>query len=692
MSARNSRHLDPNDNEELTSPAKSLQNIFRRSRSNSNTNLSISGNSSNEASEERSRRSLSPRRSPNRQNVSPNRGQDKPNSSSPIRAFRHMIPNFTRSRSSIYTDSSHVTVNSSSFDNNINPFDDSETRSSTWNRTGTGAHVTGTNDQTSLKDFADTSSERSEHSKPEEEYDAESVESILHEYSDDREKAKSFLFKEHFDEKSLTSKNSLSRNKSVKSIIERTLNESRTSNGTDSSKSRYSSSRYSVASGNKSREFLIHQDVPSNSRNTTGQGSADQDLSRQGQPPNDTNSRPNLSKNSSFSTSFNSEKFFDTTNISDADNKFFEPTNNTQDGTHNNTLNNTGSNSGNNSSNNYTTASSSERRNDTTSSSEDRKRYFDSTSERHHTSNTNESSERPLEGIDPRKSKYSMISLNSEELLTRLERSLSNLSEKSQVDNLNQHHDPSYSGNSHSSHGSVDREAMMAFRVSQNKSPKLIHINSPTLQPLEPAHYHDSDISSDYNVSTSSQEDTNEKVMTYAKYKNYGPGKRRPPPSAPTMDSTLKSSTHEKMLESSYNPFSPRTEISGIPRINSADNSITSPEFTDPLDEEDQEYSYYRKHGNITRPSYFGWPYFMLMMLAGLLMPPIYFLLSLGVFDKLKNSKNYYTGIYYRQQYLANRAKIVKFTPVQKLLSLFLGLFWSAVIFAMIGVAFGITQ
>lgn len=575
-------------------------------------------------------------------------------------------------------------------------------------------------ESTSINDFADTSSERSRH---EDDYDSESVESILHEYSDDKEKENNFLFKEHFDEKSLASKNSLSRNKSVKSIIERTLNESRNSYGTESSRSRNSGSRYSTMSGNKSREILIYQDQPTESKE-----------------PSSVINKDYSKSNNSLSTSFQSERFFDA-HASDTDKRFFDTTNSSQANTSNgnstransshfaNTSSSNNSNSNNtnndisehqatqnqttnehlnsqNQTNNFTT-SSSEPKNDTTSSTEDRKKFFDTVSDPSQTTNTNESSERPLEGYDPRrdsKFKHSMISLNSEELINRLDRSLSNLSERSQAENVHDGNELHY-GNSqgYSSHsGTENHEVITAYRVSQNQSPKLIEIHSPNLNPLEPVHYHDSDISSGSSMSIYSNDELidkekrnhNDEVMTYAKYKAYG-GSRRPPPEAPTKDTTLRSSVHEKMLgnkrKSNYNPFSPRTEISGFPVINSADNSITSPEFTDSFEE--QEYSYYHQLvRGLNKPQYFGWTYFMVMMLLGLIIPPTYFLLSLGISDKLKNSKNYYTGIYYKQQYLINRAKVIKYSPLQKLISLAIGLLWTAVILAMIGVGFGLTQ
>lgn len=434
-----------------------------------------------------------------------------------------------------------------------------------------------------------------------------------------------------------------------------------------------------MSGGNRSREMLVSQDQNTSSR----------DQSKQ-------ESRPEMPKNDSFGTSFNSDKFFDTTNISeDTQNRILDTSGDnrkhidTTNYSHNTSDN---SNPNHSSSNNFTTASS-EQKNDTTSSSEGRRKYFDSTSERNHTTNSNDTSERPLE-FDPRRDpkKYSMISLTSEELINRLDRSLSNLSERSPGEDEGNHERFSSSN----SNGSVDQAAMMAYRVSQNQSPKLIQIGSPNLRPMEQAHYHDSDISTDSDISLHEKQSypnyrdrntTGDEVMTYAKYKASLKTGRRPPPEAPTHDSTLKSTVHEKMLND-YNPFSPRTEISGIPIIDSDNNSVTSPDFTDPYDD---DYSYYESYKRV-KPKYYGWPYFMMMMVIGLVIPPVYYLLSLGIFDKLKNSKNYYTGIYYKQQYLANRAQIIKFTRAQKLLSLAIGLVWTAVIFAMIGVGFGLSQ
>ncbi|ODV81399.1 uncharacterized protein CANTADRAFT_19039 [Suhomyces tanzawaensis NRRL Y-17324] len=76
--------------------------------------------------------------------------------------------------------------------------------------------------------------------------------------------------------------------------------------------------------------------------------------------------------------------------------------------------------------------------------------------------------------------------------------------------------------------------------------------------------------------------------------------------------------------------------------------------------------------------------YFVAMMVLGLIVPPIYFLVSLGVFDSTNTTQQYYPG-------LANGRGLVKrFSKTQKLVSLALGIFWFVVVLAMIGIGIGL--
>lgn len=316
-----------------------------------------------------------------------------------------------------------------------------------------------------------------------------------------------------------------------------------------------------------------------------------------------------------------------------------------------------------------------------TSSSSERKKYFDTTEH-----DTNDTLERILQSF---KMQNSMISLNSEELLNKLEhKSLNELLEKSFDDKLN----------------SV--EPIVLYRVRDNQSPKLIQIGSP-----QQVHFHDSDISTDnslHSIEVPTKEYSDDFLPTF------GPQVRRPPPNIP-IDSLDKINQHEKMYDTSpkvnYNPTYPHfnttrpdehhnytssetTKINDSPvllagyPITKTGSTISSPNITNDYysDEElflNEKFKY---------PKFFTWKYFSVMMIIGLIIPPLYFLLSLGIFDKLSNEKNYYTGIYYKQQYLINHSRVVKFSPLQKTISFFIGLFWFAIILAMIGVGFGLTQ
>lgn len=320
-----------------------------------------------------------------------------------------------------------------------------------------------------------------------------------------------------------------------------------------------------------------------------------------------------------------------------------------------------------------------------TSSSSERKKFFD-TSE--HT-DTNNTLERILNSF---KYHNSLISLNSEELLNKLEhKSLNELLEKSFDD--------------HKVANTI--EPIVLYRVRDNQSPKLIEISSP-----QQVHFHDSDISTDnslHSIEVPTKEYSDDFLPTF------GPQVRRPPPNIP-IDSLDKFNQHEKMYDTSpkanYNPTFPHfnttrpeehhhnytssettkindspTLLAGYPIVKSG-SAISSPNITNDYYSDEELFL----NEKFKSPKFFTWKYFTVMMILGLIIPPVYFLLSLGIFDKLSNEKNYYTGIYYKQQYLINHSRVVKFSPFQKTISFLIGLFWFAIILAMIGVGFGLTQ
>ncbi|ODV65038.1 hypothetical protein HYPBUDRAFT_229430 [Hyphopichia burtonii NRRL Y-1933] len=84
-----------------------------------------------------------------------------------------------------------------------------------------------------------------------------------------------------------------------------------------------------------------------------------------------------------------------------------------------------------------------------------------------------------------------------------------------------------------------------------------------------------------------------------------------------------------------------------------------------------------------------SWGRFILMMVFGLIIPPLYFLLALGAFDTSSYNRSQY---FYQQQYsnLVKQRINKRYSKTQKIISVVFGLFWFAVILAMIGVGFGL--
>lgn len=547
---------NPESQIEFQSPTKTLQLIFRRKDS-----LDSSDSRNSIGSGEYSRRSLSPSRSPFNHANPPKRG------SMASGRIRSLFPMLNASRSSVVSD---VTQNSvlQSFEQirrSLAPAD---------------------SDIPSVKDFADTSEEGDESSS---DVYSESIESILEEYSDDGEPKNKhvFLFKEHFDERSM-----------------RSMNRQRNSRIVSDDSTR------DISHGNLT-------DIPNESLRDFH--SSSQEHSSQFHNTSDSN------KYTTATTTFSSsDPKFDTT------------------------------------------------RNDNTNVSDRRYNVTNSTGD-------SQLSERPISDLRPFSDRYSgsiserplsdrpdresAMSLTSGELLNKLNRSLSNISDKSEE--------------------GEKQEALIAYRVSNNKSPKLIQIPSP--RPLEPVHYHDSDISS--NSSIGSIEPGKEfatNLKKHAVLPSFGIS-RRPPPEAPVTDSLLKYNQHEDMT-------SPRTVISGFPTLTSPIHSnVSSPFYSD--NENSAFGADYEKGGLMTpRLQVYSNAYFAMLMILGLLLPPVYFLVPLGIFDKLKSSKNYYTGVYYRLQYLVDNRRVIKFKRIHKLISFVIGLIWFAIILAMIGVGFGLSQ
>ena len=83
-----------------------------------------------------------------------------------------------------------------------------------------------------------------------------------------------------------------------------------------------------------------------------------------------------------------------------------------------------------------------------------------------------------------------------------------------------------------------------------------------------------------------------------------------------------------------------------------------------------------------------SWPLFILIMIIGLVVPPIYILLAVGFFDNNNTSNSQYN--LHLTYLVVNPNQNKRFSKTQKLVSFFIGLLWLCIILAMIGVGLGV--
>lgn len=83
-----------------------------------------------------------------------------------------------------------------------------------------------------------------------------------------------------------------------------------------------------------------------------------------------------------------------------------------------------------------------------------------------------------------------------------------------------------------------------------------------------------------------------------------------------------------------------------------------------------------------------SWPLFILIMIIGLVVPPIYILLAVGFFDNNNTSNSQYN--LHLTYLVVNPNQNKRFSKTQKLVSFFMGLLWLCIILAMIGVGLGV--
>ena len=90
----------------------------------------------------------------------------------------------------------------------------------------------------------------------------------------------------------------------------------------------------------------------------------------------------------------------------------------------------------------------------------------------------------------------------------------------------------------------------------------------------------------------------------------------------------------------------------------------------------------------------YPWLQFGALMCVALVVPPVFFLISLGVFDGNNGLQSYYGGMrYYNSEKGGASSNIVvvkKFSFTQKMLSFVIGLAWILIVLAMIGVGLGV--
>lgn len=86
--------------------------------------------------------------------------------------------------------------------------------------------------------------------------------------------------------------------------------------------------------------------------------------------------------------------------------------------------------------------------------------------------------------------------------------------------------------------------------------------------------------------------------------------------------------------------------------------------------------------------SYYSWTQFIIMMALGLVICPLYFLISVGLLDYSSN-KQYYSGLYYSGTKSTNYWQR-RYSKTQKLLSFLIGIVWFIIVIAMIGVGLGL--
>ena len=128
--------------------------------------------------------------------------------------------------------------------------------------------------------------------------------------------------------------------------------------------------------------------------------------------------------------------------------------------------------------------------------------------------------------------------------------------------------------------------------------------------------------------------------------------------------------------------FQSQIQLLSSPNLEKSPEFITKPPRTEKLRDSEErrtshERMFYEKdifHLPPISKRYHSWYYFLLIMIVGLVAPPVYYLVTLGVMDRRRS----------------RHGPQPRFLRGQKLVSLVIGIVWILVVLAMMGVGFGI--
>lgn len=169
-----------------------------------------------------------------------------------------------------------------------------------------------------------------------------------------------------------------------------------------------------------------------------------------------------------------------------------------------------------------------------------------------------------------------------------------------------------------------------------------------------------------------------------------GSGSSSGPVSGSSHQKSSIQSYFERLQESKKNhspqskpaPYMDNKSSPNHPNLEKSPEFITKPPRTEKLRDSEErrtshERMFYEKdifHLPPISKRYHSWYYFLLIMIVGLVAPPVYYLVTLGVMDRRRS----------------RHGPQPRFLRGQKLVSLVIGIVWILVVLAMIGVGFGI--